>query len=335
MADYYQMILDSRAKKLLNKASQMGLDYRSVMKEAAKAGVADNPSVLNFVRTLKSESDIGRQKEITGAVGRATATTTPKGLDEALSTPPREFAQKIEANPQNYQGTEGIKTEEQFYNALGRETLSPETSFQDVQDNPAYQFARGALPSEGDELAKARIKIQQDAEARKKKQIDEQNKLGDLKLRLQDRDLAWKYYNAGVNAQKPEFENADNWDAKAEEASVDLGEAESTLDKWKTIKGEINKQGSEYFGAYTPEQVNAGIAAAETLARNAKIQHESWHKKASEIRKLAYERGMNISRGSRKTFIEPKPAEAPAAAPAPAQSSMLKREEIAKSYGID
>jgi hypothetical protein len=329
MADWYDSVIKMRAKKLINQAQQQGLGFVDFMREAASKGVSEDGDVQNYARILREDQlrqrSSGRQKAITGAVGRAMqpVPAAPESQLQSMRTSlsPENYANQLSQNPEMLRNVPAPQTEEQFSGALGRQQLPEDTTMEDVKSNPQYQFALGALGNTEEELSKARLKLQQDELARKQKQIDEKNRLGNLRLKLQDRDLQWKYYNAGVNAMKPEFENADDWDKMAEEASKDFGTAESHLNRWKTIAKEIDKEGSEYFGQYTPEEVNAKIAETETLMRQAKVQREEWAKRATEIRKGAYERGSNISKGSKKTFVEPKPA---APQPTPSAGNVAK-----------
>jgi hypothetical protein len=326
MADFYDTILKVRAKKLITNAQQQGLDFTSFMKAAAKTGVASDPNVQSYAQLLREDQlrqrQSGMQAGITGAVGKALQTRQPvvgseqlmQRADQATTMSPQEYAQTLQGQP-SVTDTATPQTREQLYGALGRQELPPDATFEDVKDNPQFQFAKEQFPGAEDELARARLKVQQDAEARKTKQIGKQREQADLRLRLQDRELAWKYYNAGVNAQKPEFLRADKWDQMAEGASKDLAKMEGRLDELNTIKKELNKPDSEYFGAYDPTEIDAQIAEAETLARNAKIQKDQWAKKATEIMSGAYERGGNISKGSKKTFEKP-------AGGAPAMSEM-------------
>lgn len=325
--DWYDTILKRRAKKLIGEAQDRGLGFVEFMKQASRSGLSEDSDIRNFASLLRENQLRSRgsekQTEITGAVGAAMqprpAMAESQLQTQRTSMSPEGYADQLAADPEVLRNAPAPKTEEEFMGAMGRQPLSPEIDTADVTANPSYQFAKGALGSSEDELGKARLKVQQDAEARKNKQISEQHDQAALRLRLQDRELAWKYYNAGVNAQKPEFENADNWDVKAEEAQKDFGEAEAKLNKWKTVAKEIDKEGSEYFGQYTPEEVNAQLASIETLMRNAKAQKEAWVKKASEIRKMAYDRGSKISKGSEEAFKEPKPTVTkPPASPAPA-----------------
>jgi hypothetical protein len=324
MADWYDSVIKMRAKKLINQAQQQGLGFVDFMREAARKGVSEDGDVINYAKILREDQlnqrSIGRQKGITSAVGRAMQPQTVEPQLKQMNEP-----MPLENYSEYLKPTQipAPQSEEQFSGAMGRQQLPEDVTMEDVKSNPQYQFALGSLGSTEEELAKARLKLQQDEFARKQKQIDEKNRLGDLRLKLQDRDLQWKYYNAGVNAMKPEFENADDWDKKAEEASTDYGNAEAQLNQWKTIAKEIDKEGSEYFGQYTPEEVNAKIAEVETLMRHAKVQREEWGKRAMEIRRGAYERGSNISKGSKKTFTEPKPA-APQPTPTPSAGNVAK-----------
>lgn len=330
--DWYDTLIKMRAKKLINQAQKSGLGFATFMKEASKNGVSSDPDVQSYAAILHQElsrtRSEGRQSKIAGAVGKALAPQTlePQMRQMSEPMPMEQYADYLKPTQ-----TSAPQTEEQFMGAMGRQPLSPDITTEDVNVNPQFAFARGSLTSEQDELANARLKVQQDAEARKLKQINEKQQQADLRLRLQDRELAWKYYNAGVNAMKPEFENADDWDKKAEEATTDFGEAEANLKKWKTIGAEIGKEDSEYFNQFTPQEVNAQIASFETLMRNAKTQKEMWAKKAVEIRKGSYERGSNISRGSKKTFEEPtERATGPVAPAAPAAGPNAAN--VAKSF---
>lgn len=322
MADYYQMVLDSRAKKIINAAEEKGLGYSDVMREAAKAGVADNASVINYAKTLRNIQDIKNQEQITGTVGRA---MTMPGLEEAVSLPPREFAAKMQEQPSAYQPP---TTEEQFYGAMGRQQIPSDATMQDVIANPAYQFALGQLPGGSEEMGWARLKMQQEDLARKKAQGDEQNRLRAIGSKQKSYDNALQYYKLGLKYQEGDIGASEKLNTLAEDAEKDRGFVEANLDKWKKIK-----KGSDEFGTYTPEEADAQIAMLETQWNTLDTQAKALRDRAKNLRSGAYGKGRGISKGSKTVFEGPATEVAPPVQQPPS-SAKTNVAEALKDLGL-
>jgi hypothetical protein len=222
MSDYFKLAMKRRAMKLVEQAQQGELDYVSFIKQAAKSGVSDDPDVHNYALILRENQlqkrSAGKQSEITGAVGRAMQPQPVlQGQDlsnragaAATMDPEQYFAASQQPGVPSPAATAPIETEEQFSAAMGRQQLSPEIDTSDIASNPAYAFAQGALGSEQDELARARLKVQQDAEA--EDEADRQTtRSGRFAHETAGPGTCVEILQRRRERSKPEFENADNW----------------------------------------------------------------------------------------------------------------------------
>lgn len=324
MEDWYQDILSLRAKKIIRTAQENNLDFLSFMKEAARSGVSSDPDVLNYARLLKGQEQRQRsaqtQQQITGAVGRAMqAPTSETELGQMRETmTPEQYGETLKADTSRYLGS-APRTEEQFMGAMGRQTLSPETTYEDVQANPAFRFAQGELGSEADDLAKARLKVQQDAEARKAKQINEKNRLGDIRLKLQQNELDFKRYKLGVGTENKWLDRADDVEKRFQDTTQDLIELEGREKKLKKIISSGQDEEGNILIQEEMDNAKNQLAEVETMLLKGEAQKKALSERVKQLTSEAYSQGEKVRKQSPKAFQEPGAEKSPTG-PAPSKS---------------
>lgn len=308
--DWYELILKTRAKKLIANAQQNGLDFPSFMKEAAKTGVSNDVDVLNYARLLKEDQNRKRSAEMQqGITSAVTAARQPPTSEQDLSQmrqtmTPEQYATTLASDTTKYLGS-APKTEEQFMGAMGRQQLPAEATFSDVQANPAFNFAKGELLGNADELAAARLKVQQDDLARKQKQIDEKNRLGDIRSTIAANELAFKRYKLGIGTQESWLDRADDTQKEFQKTANNLIELEGREKKLKKI---ISAGADEEGNILTQDQAEEAknqLAEVETLLIQGEVQKKALADRVKQLTSEAYSQGEKVSKQSPKAFKEP------------------------------
>jgi len=338
MADWYETAKKMKAKKLINSAQQQGLDFVSFMKEAARSGVSGDVDIQNYAVILqqneKRQRAEGKQSGIKGAVGRALNEQTPvvgsqelmQRADAAATLPPEQYAQQIQGKP-SVADTATPQTREQFYGALGRQDLPPEATFSDVEENPEFQFAKGQFPGVEDELARARLKVQQDAEARKKDQIGKNIENQELKAKIAKDRLNFDMLKLDVGSREAREGAAEKYRVDAADYDFKQNQKASELKKWKDIQKGM-ASGEEEMSDYTPEQVNAQIAELESIVEGLKVNAQEARKRASELAKQSVFEARTGKKPKPTAANPPEPAPAPSAAPGTAGAIQGYREKF-------
>jgi hypothetical protein len=351
--DWFDFQKDIRAKKLISQAEQGSLDFVAFMKEATKKGVAADPNVQSFAKLLREDQlrkmATEKQSAITGAVGRAIQTPSgvPNTSNEQLrqmqqTMPPEQYAQTLTSDTEKYLGN-APKKEEDFMGAMGRQQLPAEATFEDVQANPAFQFAKGQFPSESDELARARLKVQQDAEARKNRQIDKANELQGWRQKNAKEQLEFDKLKLQVTDRQQLEGTADKWYLKAAQADADAVKAKAELKRWES---QLNNAGTDKadpeLADFSPQQIVAQIAMYEETLNNLEARAKEWRDVAASINDQSrFEKVFGMKGKARPRADQPAalpPQEKPperATTPAPAPTTGGLDEAIAKKYKID
>lgn len=321
----YEVRAQKTIAPIIGQLKEKGVDVNTLVKTLNTPGVAW-PQIESLLKVNKAE---GIQKGITAAVTDAASTEMPRGFDKLMSASPQQGAQMLEQNPEAFKGMAVPQTKEELYGAVaGR--LPEGAMYSDLTANPTFQLTAGRYASQDDEMAKARLKLQQDAEARKKAQGDEANRLKGISARQKENDNALQYYKLGLRYQEGDINIAEKLNTSAEETKKDRGFVESQIDKWNQIK-----KGATEFGVYSPEEIAANIAMYERQYNTLDDQIKALEKRSSEIRNQAYGKGSEISKGSKKVFRGGAATPTPVAPAAPVrQTQPLNPDAIGAKYGL-
>lgn len=222
-------------------------------------------------------------------------------------------------------GVEAPKTKEEF-NARVSQDLPPSTTTEQLNANAQYQTAARSFPGMEDDLAKARLKLQQDQEARKREQINKSNETQATKAKIASDRLAFDHLKLAVESGQTNEKLAQGAAVLESEYAKDLAKAEG---RWKELDSKLKiltdptKSDEAMMMDETLDQVQGNMAELSPI-----IGQLQDRKKMAEqfVTKLTAEGSVyeRTTRAKKTNKQRTTPMTPPATGPAPAQSRKFK-----------